>query len=194
MTELDVAWAKEEIKKRRDKIDALEKKRRGIKNFRYVVSMTLPAVADPISVNNPPNFPLQEVAVNVAAGTKFYAKSMGAVYSVVGTDVLTNASVTTVVPPPRREMMFTFQYRVRDTGSDRFWDNDWTPGAALLGANVNDLRIGRGHAVCSGGAQIVVQMRAQLVAGAAAVQRALGLNPVTQHLLEFYFVGVEVKV
>lgn len=187
----DAESAKKEIQKRRDRIDALEKRRHGFKNYRYVLDLDLSPLETSATLFDatPPAFPRVEGAVNVAAGTVFHVKAMEAIYSVVGVTSETGDSVTMVVPPPKREAFFTFQYRVRDTGSDREWDGGWVPGAALLGANLNVLRIGRGRAFCSGGAQIVVQVRAQTVGTASN----LGLASISRHLLKFSFIGVEVK-
>lgn len=187
---IDLATAKAEIEKRKTLIEGLEAKRDGFKNRRYVLDLDLADV--PLVLGSVQPFPLVEAAVNVNKGTIFYAKSMNVVYSLTGTQTVTGKSVRFAIPPPRRASFIQFQYRIRDTGSDRAWDNDWIPDATLLGANRNGLTMGRGHATCSGGSQLVVRVRAQSLLSAAGLVD-LGLSSVTAQSLKFSFVGVEVK-
>lgn len=187
---IDLATAKAEIEKRKKLIEGLEAKRDGFKNRRYVLDLDLPDV--PLVLGAPQPFPVVEAAVNVNKGTIFYVKSMDVVYSITGTERNTGKSVRFSVPVPRRASYIQFQYRIRDTGSDRGWDNDWIPDATLLGANRNGLIMGRGHATCSGGSQLVVKVRAQSLLSVFSLTD-LGLSSVTLQSLKFSFIGVEVK-
>lgn len=49
-----------------------------------------------------------------------------------------------------------FFWKVRDTGSDREWQDDWLPSSLLMSGDCNPLMAGRAHAAVSGGSEIEV--------------------------------------
>lgn len=178
---------KKAIAEREAKVEALEKRKRGARNYRLVVDLPLEGVpADGSFAFFPP---LERTAV-VRKGTIFYVKEIEAVLSVVGSEVVTGTSVTRVIAPPLREQCINFKYKIRDTGSDRDWQNDWIPGPALLGANINGLRFGTAHAAVSGGSEIVVNLQAQLSDATLAL---LGMSAISSYFFQFNFNGVEVQ-
>lgn len=177
---------KKALKQREDRLLAYQ--RRAIPSpFRYVVTVELPnTVGTP-----PPNqrFPTVEGNQLVRAGTVFHCESMGVSYLVRGTAA--GVAVQVNLSQFTRLLLLQARFKVRDTGSDREWQNDWVPMEALLSGNVNALPFGRGRAVVSGGSSIVVSVDAMSTAS-AFVLSALGLSAVASHVFKFSFYGKEV--
>lgn len=182
MVDAALAALKAEVAASEKTIADLQARKKAIRNYRLVTQFDLGRVARFAMF---PHF--EQVAV-ARQGTIFYVKGMDVVLSAVGTNPITNTARTTVFSPPQRDAIIKFEYRLRDSGSDREWDNDWVPSSTMLGANVNGMRLDGAHGVVSGGSEIVVALRAQLLAvGADDTPPAI-----TRYILEFNFVGVEV--
>jgi hypothetical protein len=177
---------KKAIAEREAKIDALEKRKRGVRNFRLVVDLPLIGVPAADAM-----FPLVERTALVRKDTIFYVKELEFTLSAVGTGAVTGGSVTRVIPAPSRDSTMRFEYRIRDTGSDRDWQNGWVPGPMSLGANINGLRMGAAHAAVSGGSEIVISLQAQR--GLSTVGD-IGLASISSFFYQATLSGVEVKI
>ena len=188
ISERELEQFKADVDARKKKIEALEKRRNGIRNFRYVLDMDFPAVGFASDRDNPPHLPPRRASAVVDRATRFYVKRIESVLQVVGTNS-SGLSATVVIPPPMRERACTFEYKVRDTGSDRNWQNDWLPYSLTLGGNLRGIGFKKAHAVLSGGAEIVLDVRGQVTAPSAAF---LGFTAVSKWSLSFCFIGVEV--
>lgn len=188
ISERELEQFKADVDARKKKIEALEKRRNGIRNFRYVLDMDFPAVGFATDRDNPPNLPPRQASAVVDRATRFYVKRIESVLQVVGTNN-SGLSATVVIPPPMRERACTFEFKVRDTGSDRNWQNDWLPYSLTLGGNLHGIGFKKAHAVLSGGAEIVLDVRGQVTASSALF---MGFTAVTKFSLSFSFIGVEV--
>jgi hypothetical protein len=177
---------KKAIAEREAKVDALEKRKRGARNFRLVVDLPLVGVPAADTMFSP----VERTAL-ARKGTIFYVKELDFTLSVVGTAAVTGGAVTLVIPAPTRDLTVLFEYRIRDTGSDRDWQNKWVPGPVALGANINGLRLGTAHAVVSGGSEIVISLRAQRALSTAG---DLGLASISSFFFQATLSGVEVKI
>lgn len=192
ISERELEQFKADLDARKKKVEELTKRKNAVRNYRYVLDMEFPAVGFATERDIPPLLPPRQASALVDRATRFYVMEVETVLQAVGTDGTGARAVTLVIPPPMRERAVTFEYKVRDTGSDRNWQNDWLPGSLTLsgnlngfGFNVNELA----HAVVSGGSEIVVDVRAQVTAPNAAF---LGLTAVSRWGLTFSFIGVEV--
>ena len=108
--------------------------------------------------DNPPNLPPRRASAVVDRATRFYVKRIESVLQAVGTNS-DGLAATLVIPPPMRERACTFEYKVRDTGSDRNWQNDWLPYSLTLGGNLRGIGFKKAHAVLSGGAELILDCR-----------------------------------
>jgi len=188
ISERELEQFKADVDARRKKIEALEKRRNSVRNFRYVLDMDFPAVGFALDRDNPPNFPPRRASAVVDRATRFYVTRIESVLQAVGTNN-SGLSATVVIPPPMRERACTFEYKVRDTGSDRNWQNDWLPYSLTLSGNLHGIGFKRAHAVLSGGAELVLDVRGQVTAPSADF---IGFTVITRWSLSFSFIGVEV--
>lgn len=171
------------LKEREARLEAILKRARPAV-YRYVVPVDLGAVAAP----TPPAwtaFPQARGSQVVKKGTTFFVESMEVTYTVSGTDGAGAAAVINY-GAPLRSAFISFQFKVRDTGSDQEWQNDWIPGNLLLTANENVAEFSR---VVSGGSEIIVDVDAVYNGPSTSLT---GLTAVSNHQLKFSFVGREV--
>ncbi len=120
----------------------------------------------------------------------FHVTSADAVYSVTGTfEDGTSASI--VVPAARRRMIFDFNYKLRDTGNDREWQNEWLPGALLCTGNANPLSMTVSRAVLPGGSEVVCALDARFFNPAVFTEAFPGVAEITQHQLKISLMGWE---
>lgn len=188
ISERELEQFKADVDARKKKIEALEKRRNGIRNFRYVLDMDFPAVGFPADSDAPLELPPRRASAVVDRATRFYVKRIESVFQAVGTNS-DGLAATVVIPPPMRELSCAFEYKVRDTGSDRNWQNDWLPWSLTLSGNLRGIGFKKAHAVLSGGAEIVLDVRGQVTAKGAG---DFGFSAVTKWSLTFCFIGVEV--
>ena len=187
ISERELEQFKADLDARKKKIEALEKRKFGVRNFRYVLDMEYPAIGLSDGTSNPFLPPRQASAV-VDRATRFYVQKVESVLQVVGADSAGFAA-TVVIPAPLRERAISLEWKVRDSGSDRDWQNDWLPWCLTLSGNLHPFGVNGAHAVLSGGSEIVLDVNAQVVATTTAI---FGMATVTSWLLSFSFIGVEV--
>jgi hypothetical protein len=198
------------IEARRKRIEALEKGSPLVRqrNFRYVVDFNFdytemsrsPDVAPPPSQIR--SFIVKSEA-EAQRKTCFYVKSIEASYAVLASQRILPAPP---VPPPGqrffigpdyRRNFFDFTWRIRDTGSDREWQNTSLPSQLLVTGNVNPLLFGNGHCMLSGGTEVLFEVTPTfsgnlLSEAGGEFFFAPPLNNFRSHALQVCFVGVEV--
>lgn len=202
------------IEARRKRIEGLEKGSPVIvqRNFRYVLDYTfdfiVPEGADPLDVpfvaETPPAQTRSFIVKSEATGdngkrTHFFVKSIEASYAVLASQQGVDPPVGQqfFIGPDYRRNFFDFTWRVRDTGSDREWQNTALPAQLLLTGNVNPLLFGNGHCMLSGGTEVLVDivptfsgnlLRRRL----ATSLPSTALEDFRSHFVQVCFVGVEV--
>ncbi len=127
--------------------------------------------------------PRQETSksVTIDRNSRFMVRSMEMNYGIV------SAGATFNMGPAFMNRLFNFDFRVRDTGSDREWSNDWLPSAFLFSGDVQGLRFADNHAVVSGNSDIEVDVRVNFSENAGTE----GLfDDIEKHLLQISFVGL----
>jgi hypothetical protein len=203
------------IDARRKRVEALEKGAPIIRqrNFRYVLDFTFDytEMAGPgpsgniVSFNvSPP--PAQTRSFIVKSETEdqrktnFYVKSIEASYAIFASQELEEGAgpgQRFFIGPDYRRNFFDYTWRIRDTGSDREWQNTALPSQLLMTGNVNPLLFGNGHCKLSGGTEVIVEITPTFSGN--ILQRKGGefvfTSPLTDfksHFVQLCFVGVEV--
>lgn len=175
----DIAKAIESRKKR---IEALEKGPRW-RNYKYVANIEFEADASIRRVSSPD----QQASFVVKKDSYFLVTGLEYAYTVSGTLAENGAAASVLIPPgynlPR------FNYKMRDTGSDREWQNDWLPSRLLMTGNLNGLLFRRGLVKLLGGSEVFVLASSISVTSSSNIT---GLAAPKRHQLQFVFNGVEV--
>lgn len=202
------------IDARKKRIEALEKGSPLIKqrNFRYVLDYTFNYIApeqNPIFgqrvISDLPPAQTRSFIVKSELSdgkrTHFYVKSIEASYALLGSQLLPDdvegLGQRFFIGPDYRRNFFDFTWRIRDTGSDREWQNTALPSQLLLTGNVNPLLFGNGHCMLSGGTEVLLEIvptfSGNLLTENLGEFGALPaiVNP-KSHFLQVCFVGVEV--
>lgn len=210
------------IEARRKRVEALEKGSPLVRqrNFRYVVDFNfdytemagLSGETDLLSFPvAPPPSQIRSFIVKSEAEaqrkTCFYVKSIEASYAVLASQQITPTPEPPApssgpgqrffIGPDYRRNFFDFTWRIRDTGSDREWQNTALPSQLLVTGNVNPLLFGNGHCMLSGGTEVLIEITPTFSGNllSAAAGEATVLSPLTafkSHALQVCFVGVEV--
>lgn len=199
------------IEARRKRIEGLEKGSPVIvqRNFRYVLDYTFDFTAPEgaevnVVAETPPAQTRSFIVKSEATGdngkrTHFFVKSIEASYAILASQVGVEPPVGQrfFIGPDYRRNFFDFTWRVRDTGSDREWQNTNLPAQLLLTGNVNPLLFGNGHCMLSGGTEVLVDIvptfSGNILAeldGEFFATPAIG--DIRSHFLQVCFVGVEV--
>jgi hypothetical protein len=212
------------IEARRKRVEALEKGSPLVRqrNFRYVVDFNFdytemtrfdagtgvpvasPDVAPPSSQTR--SFIVKSEA-EAQRKTCFYVKSIEASYAVLASTSITPTPEPPAPPtgpgqrffigPDYRRNFFDFTWRIRDTGSDREWQNTALPSQLLVTGNVNPLLFGNGHCMLSGGTEVLIEITPTFSGNllSQASGEFIFLPPLTafkSHAIQVCFVGVEV--
>lgn len=126
---------------------------------------------------------VDEKAPTVAKGTRFFVLELELGFQIVSDGAAFNMG------PTFMRNFFDFEWRVRDTGSDRDWSNDWLPSQFLFSGDVRGF-CPKSPFVCSGGADIVTSVRV------TRSRDTLGEGDLFTNIeafeLQIGFVGVEV--
>jgi hypothetical protein len=199
------------IEARRKRIEGLEKGSPVIvqRNFRYVLDYTFDFTAPEgaevnVVAETPPAQTRSFIVKSESTGengkrTHFFVKSIEASYAILASQVGVEPPVGQrfFIGPDYRRNFFDFTWRVRDTGSDREWQNTALPAQLLLTGNVNPLLFGNGHCMLSGGTEVLVDIvptfSGNILAeldGEFFATPAIG--DIRSHFLQVCFVGVEV--
>lgn len=155
----------------------------------YVFDFDFPGLPDVGDSTATVRFPLQQKTVQVKKNTIFKMKSMSQAYTVNGTRETIEQEATFALPQTARILFFNYLFKMHDTGSDRELQDDWVPGALLLSGNYNDMRLRKGHAFFSPGAEITIQVDASAGPNDPAVT---GLAEVTGQQLQIVLSGFEI--
>lgn len=152
-------------------------------NVAYVFNFTFPGV------DGAAKYAVQEQTVQIKKDTIFFAKSFSQAYTITGTraDVAQAARLT--LPATTRLLLLDYNFKIRDTGSDREWQNDWVPGNMLLTGNYNGFRLREGHALCSPGSEVTIQVDAQSFGNQAFLTK---VNIIQSQELQIVMAGFEV--
>ena len=139
-------------------------------------------------------YPLQRQTVQVKKDTIFYAKSFSHAFSVKGTrsdgfggPVIQSSPIT--LPETVRLNLFDYSFKIHDTGSDREWQDNWVPGSVLLTGNYNGLRLRKGHALCSPGSEISIDVDASTFGNSENITH---VTDITSQQLQIVIAGFEV--
>ena len=164
-------------------------------NYRYNINISVP-YGPTLTVNPLLRTPETEIVETfiVKKDTRFYVKSIEFAFTVQGTilDPLLLVPIpgSLTLPPLIMAQVYQFKWKVRDTGSDRDWQDDFLPWTMLCSTHQSGFRFGRGHVELSGGSQVSVTVGTTFLDDAFAP--LFGLTDITSVGLQFDFVGVEV--
>lgn len=190
--ERDFANLSADIKDRRRRIEAYEKN--GLRPVEHPSAYVFNYSLKPyISPQDPEattfKVPVQEKTVQTKKDTVFLVKSMGHAVTVVGKRVDVGQAATITLPATSIPLVMNYRFKVRDTGSDREWQNDWVPGAMLLTGNYNSFRLRKSHALCSPGSEVTISIDATLFANNSDYTSLLDI---TETRLQIVLSGFEV--
>jgi len=122
------------------------------RNYRYVIDLDIPF--EELTLDQTPlSFGL---SATVKKDTKFFCTHMECATYAVG--VSEGTQLTLAVRPWIRRSYLQFDWQVRDTGSDRSWQNNFLPMGLLKTNRVNSLVLGT-PTILSGGAEIFVDYK-----------------------------------
>lgn len=193
------------IEARQKRIVALESGTPDIvqRNFRYVLDYTFDFTEYPTL---PPSQTRTFIVKSETEGkrkTRFYVKSLEINYAVLASPIIYRGPFQDPVigegqrffiAPDYRRYFFDFTWRIKDTGSDREWQNTDMPSQLLMTGNVNPLLLGNGHCMLSGGTEVSMQIDptfSGLIIENEGNARLAFTNPIS-HFVQISFVGVEV--
>jgi len=165
-------------------IDQLEQDldRRRPRNRRYNVDFSfLFEEFTPPDSENPLYVETRGVSVN--QGTRFYAMAIEQHYAIQSRGATFNLG------PIAMRQFFDFEWQVRDTGTDREWQNDWLPSDFLYSGDKNGLLVPENPALVSGGSNIDVTLK--VIFSTNSGEGTL-FEDIERHLLQVSFVGIEV--
>ena len=133
-----------EIEKCEKAISLLEQGRKATyqaRNYRYVLDLDVPFENLPVDgFGNPTGTPLSfGTSTTIKKDTKFFCTHMECSTYAVG--AFQGTQLTLAIRPWTRRDYIQFEWAVRDTGSDRSWQNDFLPMGMLKTNRVNSLEL-----------------------------------------------------
>jgi hypothetical protein len=136
---------------RKRELDELEQKAdlKRPRNRRYNSDFVFPFQNDP-AVDY---IYVEDGGVTINNGTRFFLKELQMGFQV------TSEGATFDLGPSFMRLLFDFEWRIRDTGSDREWSNDWLPSDFLYSGDIRGLDLGKNHALLSGGSEVIISIR-----------------------------------
>lgn len=162
----------------------------GEMNFAYVFNFDFGAIPEAAKPPVLTAIPLQQRTVQVKKDTIFYVKSLSQAYTITGTrDDETGQPARITLPRTVVPLVFRYDFKISDTGSDMEWQSDWLPGDVLLTGNYNSFRLRRGHRLCSPGAEINIQVQASTYGN---ITEITGVKDITSQQLQIVLAGFEV--
>lgn len=131
------------------------------RNQRYVLDLDIPFeyvdFFSPSSAN--PRDPLAfETSTTIKRDTKFFCTHMECATYALGSRY--GQQYTQAIRPYERPGLFVFEWMIRDTGSDRSWQNEFLPDALLMTNRLNPLMMGT-PTVVSGGSEVFLNLNVQ---------------------------------
>lgn len=203
----EMAALRAELDSRKGEVAALEKGLYGVKvrNRKYVVDIDWPyrefANTPPTSdiADDPASAPYEFVTAPfvVDQNTRFYVKQVSCAVvakgTIPGVGGAADTEANVVIPAVFRAIdngygRINFRWKVRSTGSDRDWQNQFLPDWLLQSGSRNGLRFRRAQYCLVGGSEVTVT-----VAPVRATLEAadLGLKEIASIRFQFAFGGVE---
>lgn len=165
------------------------------KNYRYVIDFNIPyrdllrSTGAPV----PDGIRYAPIALSssttVKKNTVFYCTNLEYSLYAIGSSVMTPGKqrVQRIFPTMLR-YFFNFTYAIRDSGSDRAWQNDFIPFPALQSGNDSNLELPIPTSI-SGGSEVFVDLEILTMLPQPILAT---INPVSAFLLQFSFGGYEV--
>lgn len=123
-------------------------------------------------------------SVVVNKGQRFYAMALESHFKIQ------SGGATFALGPAVMREFFDFEWRIRDTGSDREWSNDWLPSDFLYSGDMCGLLTPEAPALLGGNASIEVDIKVTRFAGGSGTGTLF--ETIEKYLLQVSFVGVEV--
>jgi hypothetical protein len=133
------------------------------RNQRYVLDLDIPFQAvnfflpapSPLVTRDPLAF---ETSTTIKRDTKFFCTHMECATYALGSRY--GQQYTQAIRPYERPDLFVFEWMIRDTGSDRSWQNEFLPDALLMTNRLNPLMMGT-PTVISGGSEVFLNLNVQ---------------------------------
>lgn len=162
-----------------------------IRPFRYVLNYSFDVAGLATGEADVTLFPSQEKNFITRENTLFFCKELTFHFEVQGT-LQGGANQNVRVPPGANgwKDYIDFDWRVRDTDSNREWQNRELPAQLLMSNSVNALKFGNGHSRMEGGTEVVftvIPTRINIPTGAAFTFSAMN-----SYEVEITFGGEEV--
>lgn len=181
-----------EIAKCEKALALLEKGRKAMyeaRNYRYVLDVDVPFQELPTDLQgNPTATPLSfGTSTTIKKDTKFFCTHMECATYAVG--VFDGTQLVQAVRPWLRREYIQFDWAVRDTGSDRSWQNDFLPMGLLKTNRVNSLVLGT-PTVLSGGSEVFVDYKVRSM-GLPSFQSIF--SEIKKFTIQLSFCGYEVS-
>lgn len=152
------------IKQAEEKIGLLLKGREVMykaRNQRYVLDLDIPFEYVDFFSSNPanPRDPLAfETSTTIKKDTKFFCTHLECATYALGSRY--SQQYTQAIRPYERPDLFAFEWMLRDTGSDRAWQNVFLPDALFMTNRINPLFMGT-PTVVSGGSEVFLNLNVQ---------------------------------
>lgn len=140
------------------KIAAFKKSVPALRPYRYVLNFEFDVgglLAEPADVSI---FPSETRSFSVRENTVFFVEEITFSFQARGTLATNGQNATLLAGPNGWKAALDFDWRVRDTGSNREWQNRALPVGLLMSNSVNPLRFGNGHSRLEGGAEVFFQI------------------------------------
>lgn len=194
----EYARIQQEITECEEAISSLEKGRLGVykaRNYRYVLDLEIPyqrigEFSEEGFFLGPSKTPLLfEASTVVKKDTKFFCTYIDCATYVVGSTAQTNTPIVSALKPYDRIIYLNFEWAVRDTGSDRAWQNQFLPMSILKTNRINPLVLAA-PTVVSGGSELVLSCQVNYM----LFFPGQGLfSDIKNFMLQFSFSGYEVS-
>lgn len=155
-----------------------------LRNQRYVIDLVIP-FAEEVNATSDVEKLSYAATILIKPKTKFFCTSLESSVYAVGS--LEDQKVVQAVRPAIRNDVFDFEWAIRDTGSDRRWQNTFLPSALLKTNRVNALELAVPTPI-SGGSDVILDINITRMRNFAP----FAVNPIESFLLQVCICGFEV--
>lgn len=140
------------------KIAFFKKSRPAVRPYRYVLNYEFDVQGLAAGAADINLFPSQTRNYTVRENSVFFVEELVFEFEVQGTLAANSQNAALPVGPNGWKAAMDFDWKIRDTGFNREWQNRALPAGLLMSNSVNPLLFGNGHARLEGGAEVFLQV------------------------------------
>jgi len=156
-------------------------------NYRYVLDLDIPFQELPLG-ETPLSY---QTSTTVKKDTKFFCTHLECAVYATGTARNSPTQLSLAIRPYRRVGFIQFEWAIRDTGSDRSWQNNYLPMGLLKTNRLSSLELGT-NSVLSGGSEIFLDVNVQSLQ--LPVDQLVGVfSEIKKFAIQVSFCGYEVS-